>query len=365
MKFRYLLIIFQLFLFSESCVCQKAEKGRDETPVSIDDDKANPTNLALARFEINDIKTRGIIVRLKTNKERIAAYKKVGNTKVANGMEEKAKVTNLILMYAFVTEWTYCPIYFMESQNTAKLMQSDTLIAKAFDLKHDTTIYMNHDSFYIVDYGALMENEVADNSKFKDFNKTEESNNPISDECLVVKNHDQKQLQSPMPLFTKVLFPELTSTDNIEPIILPNNMNDSINLYLSQYKSITDLLKSPVKLFVSRYMDSIYTHIIYVNNNIGGTNKVNKKLSFGELDSNGPRKGGGGAGNPFQRAVKRLNKSFISYYCKRLDKDRNILCRDDIEYWWQRNPNIRYFPYLQNLETELKGSLDSGAKFTK
>lgn len=365
--------MFLLLLVSETGICQKVAKEKDETPVILDDAKTNPTNLAMAKFQINDIKTRGIIVRLKTNKDRISAYRRVGNTKVANGMEEKAKATNLILMYAFLTEWTYCPVFFMESQNTAKLMQSDTLIAKAFDLKHDTAIYMNHDSFYIVDFGALMENEVADNSKFKDFNKTEESNNPISDECLVVKNHEQKQLQQPMPLFTKVWIPELTSTDNIEPIKLADGLNDSINLYLNQYNSITDLLRSSVKAFAIRYLDSIYTHVIYVNKNIGRTNKVNKKLSFGELDSHGPigtspgmsGGGGDGSGNPFQKAVRKLDKAFITYYCKRLDKDKNILCRDDIEYWWQRNPNIRYFPYLQYLETELKGSLDSGAKFTK
>jgi hypothetical protein len=356
MRFRYLILLISLLLVSQNAFCQKGD--------------ASPTNLDMAKFLINNIRTQGIIVRLRTNKDRIAAYRKAGNIKVASKMEEKANATNLILMYAFLTQWSYCPIYFMESQYTSLLINKDTLIAKTFDLKRDTAIYLSKDSFYIIDYGVLMENEVEDNSNFKDINKTEESNNPSSYDNLVVKDHNQKQFQAPMPYFAKVFFPELTSTDYIEPISLNPDMTDSLLIYLQLYPSFTALIKSPYKGFVSKYLDSVFTHIDYVNKNIGGSHKVNKKLGFGEMDSNGGygahgTGGGGGAGNPFQKAVKRLNKSFIDYYCKRLDKDRNLLSRDDVEYWWQRNPNIRYFPYLHDLEVELKAAMETSPKNTK
>jgi hypothetical protein len=380
MRFRHLILLFALFLFNQSSFCQKSKSA--DTKLT-DTSKANPSNLTIAKFQINDIKTRGIIIRLKTNKDRITAYRKAGYDKVANKMEEKATATNLILMYAFLTHWSYCPLYFMESQNTLTLLTKDTLIAKTFDLKRDTAFYFNKDSFYILDYGVLMENEVQENSDFKDINKTQESNNPSSYDNLVLKDHNQNQLQAPMPFFAKVIIPELTNTENIEPISLSKEMNDSIIYSLDQYKTITALMRSPCKGFAAAYLDSIFAHIVYVNKNIGGSNKINKKLAFGEMGAgsgygtngtlgangaygfNGATVGGAGAGNPFQRAVKRLNNSFIEYYCKRLDKDKNILSRDDIEYWWQRNPNIQYFPYLHDLEVVLKAAMESTPKTTK
>ena len=136
MKFRYLLILFLLLLVSESGICQVKEKDPDADLMG--KVQATPSNLEFAKFEINDIKRRGIIIRLKTNKDRIAAYKKAGNTKVAMKMEQEAKETNLQLMDAFISHWTYCPVYFMESQNTNTLLLHDSLIAKSYDLKKDT-----------------------------------------------------------------------------------------------------------------------------------------------------------------------------------------------------------------------------------
>ena len=69
--------------------------------------------------------------------------------------------------------------------------------------------------------------------------------------------------------------------------------------------------------------------------------------------------------NAYQKAVARLNKRFIAYYCSRLDKDKNILCNDDPYYWWQRNPNIRYIAALRGLESRLTRDSDKEEKFIK
>ena len=69
--------------------------------------------------------------------------------------------------------------------------------------------------------------------------------------------------------------------------------------------------------------------------------------------------------NKFQKSVLRLNNKFIAYFCKRLDKDRNILCNEDPFYWWQRNANIQYLQALPMLEAGLKINAYQDAKFTK
>ena len=79
MRCKFLIILFLSFCLCQSGICQKKPKvqwGSDDTTI--------PTSLTLAKFQINDIKTRGIIVRLRTDKDRIAAYRKKGNTKIAD-----------------------------------------------------------------------------------------------------------------------------------------------------------------------------------------------------------------------------------------------------------------------------------------
>ncbi len=333
MKFRYLLILFLLLLVSESGICQVKEKDPDADLMG--KVQATPSNLEFAKFEINDIKRRGIIIRLKTNKDRIAAYKKAGNTKVAMKMEQEAKETNLQLMDAFISHWTYCPVYFMESQNTNTLLLHDSLIAKSYDLKKDTVIYMNHDSAYFIDYGVLMANEPpSDNTNFKDLNKTEESNNPISEGCLVVKDGRSNQLQHPFPYFTKVSFMNIGkagSSVNGENISFsPTTAATLVRLYSLDGKT------KEQKDSLSRIQTQSFDYII----------KYHSK-------------------SVYQNSVIRLNNKFIAYYCTRLDKDKDILCNNDPYYWWQRNPNIRYIVSLPKLEKELKVNSYEEPKFTK
>ena len=331
-ELRILVVLLFLAHIYIGAYAQKGTKAVVEDTVMMDDAKANPTNLAKARFQINDVKTRGIIVRLKTNQERITAYRKEGYKKVADKLEERSRATNLLLEYAFITYWTYSPVYFMESQHTSTLIKKDSLITKTFDLKRDTSIYMNHDSFYIVDYGDLMVNDEDETHPLK-YSKA--SNNSIPGNFLVIKDHHQEQLQPPMPYYTKMWMEELSSSNNLEPIDSSMSLTDSIKAYLSQYPDMTALRKSSVKATTERYMNSIYWHQTF------------------------------GKGNPYQKGAKRLNKYFIAYYCKRLDKDRNILCDNDPYYWWQRNPNIRYLPYLRDMEIALKSALDSDLNPTK
>ena len=322
-------------LLALALCCIRTAVAQDED--TNNDANVSPTNAAKAKFQINDIKNRGIIVRLKTNKDRIAAYRKEGYIKAADKLDEKSKITNLLITYAFVTKWTYGPLYFMESQYTTKLMQENILMAKTYDLERDTAININKDSFYIVDFGDLMANVPLDpNNTIKNINKTQQSDIPVGGSYYVIKDHEQQQLQQPMPYFTKVVFEDFNSTANMQPVEIPASLSDSIATLLNKYPATTELFKSEAKATISRYLTLLYNHIYATQD-----------------------------GNRYEKAAGRFNQHFIDYYCKRLDKDRNIIGNNNDYYWWLRNPNIRYLSALPQIERQLKSYMDSDPKFIK
>ena len=371
MRFRYFAFILLLSIVSNQGICQKS---KDKTTTSGHKDfGVSKENLERARFQINDIKTRGIIVRLRTDKDRIAAYRKDGNNRVADKIEDKAKGVNLLMMYSFITQWSYCPIYFMESQYTMKLIREDTLVAKTYDLLRDTSIYVNRDSFYILDYGELMETSTEENHPFIGAGV---STNPVAGKYLVLKSHDLAQLYPPIPFHSKIWMDGFAGLEKMEMLNLSPQLSDSMAFYLNKYPNITDLNRSEAKTITKQYLDSIYTHV-YSNlikvkkstdsafagaNNLSSSaymtttkkdeHVASTKTVIGTYDAMGE------TGTNLQRGTQKLNTFLISYYCIRLDKDKNILCRNDLPYWWQRNPNILYLPHLLQLEERLKEYID-------
>lgn len=371
MRFRYFLLFFQLVLFFHPGFGQKKSSTSWGS-----DSNTNPKKADLAGFQINDIKNRGLIIRLKTDKNRIAAYRKAGNDKIANDIEDRNKGINLLLMYSFITQWSYCPIYFMESDHTLKLLQEDTLIAKTYDLQRDTSIYMNRDSFYILDYGEMMEGDIDGNHPL---HATDESSNPVSGKYLVVKDHSS-QLHAPMPFHSKIAREGFPTNNKMQPLNLSKQLEDSVSFYVSKYPSIATLNRSEAKPIVLKYLDSLFDHIYFNLDNKKPTDSTyGVLLSSGfttvilpgvaDLKSTTPALNSynsmGETGMTMQKGTRRLNKLFIDYYCMRLDKDRNIISRIDLPYWWQRNPNIPYLLHLKQLEKELKDYLDKSPKYTK
>ncbi len=317
------------------------------------------------KFQINDIRAKGVIVRLKTNKERISAYRKEGYKKVADKLDVRTKGNIMMLEYAFITTWSFSPLYFMESQYTDKLMSQDTLIAKTADLMRDTSIYMDHDSVYIIDMGDLMASYYEENHP----SRRHESNTAMAGVYYVVKDHDQEQLQPPMPHCAKLWLDEFTNTDKLEPVYIPSKLMDSVNDYFKKYDyNIKSIRKSEAASTVAKYLWMIFEHVGEEKNkgHLATNYPSAARLKTGQADAISPIGVGIPGvsfipviGNPFQNAAIRLNKQFIEYFCKRQERDKGIIYEDDRYYWWQRNPNIRYLPCLYRLELDLKQLLDN------
>lgn len=334
-----------------------------------DEPKLSASDLARARFQINDIRARGIIVRLKTDQSRIKALRANGYLKTAQELAEKDTLTNMILCYAFITRWSFAPVYFMESQHS-RALYSDSLIALTWDLQRDTLIHIAHDSMYIVDYGDIMENVHGPG------NTTVVSNTPLAGKYLVTKGSNMEQLTEPLPYFAKVwgnrrsrtgkiddpnesymtpgtngtmasypIKEKEPSTDILQPIIIPTDLSDSIFLCLSTHTGMTSMIKSEYKNALARYLLTIYDHV-----HIGSVQPATQKTKAWYTS--------------LSDAADRFNQHYIDYYCKRLDRDKNIISSNNTIYWWLRNPNIRYLPFLRDLELRLKQKLDTKEKFT-
>ncbi|MCW3126565.1 MAG: hypothetical protein JWO03_2223 [Bacteroidetes bacterium] len=341
-----------------------------DTAITAEDAKASPTNLAKAKFQINDIKNRGIIVRLKTNKDRIEAYRREGYKKVADKLEESSRNTNLRLTYAFITKWTYSPVYFMESQYTRLLLLHDTLMAKTYDLQRDTAIYVNRDSFYIADYGDLMGTQLQNGQ----INRTEQSTTPVDNDAIVIKDHQQSQLQAPMPFaamagllgtysnLAPATFSSIGTMPGSSVPMVTTGGNESTGEYLHKNNYLRDpSLPAPDTLMlasrdtsISPY-DRLSRYLVHIDGARVPPHKdsVNKYIDriYDDIEAHK-------YSDKYTRITSRLNYKLIEYYCKRLSKDRNLICNDDIIYWWHRNPNIRYLTAIPLLRQQLSSITD-------
>lgn len=321
-----LLILPLLLSLSTPAFCQK---HKEKQPVE--------TDLTRALFQINDIHTRGIIVRLRTDQDRIKALRSQQYRSAADELEHRLRINNMELCYAFITRWTFGPIYFMESQHTAQL-QRDSLIALTWDLQRDTMIAINHDSLYIVDYGTVMETIPGDDRT------SDQGNTPLAGSYLVAKGSDQQQLAPPLPFYAKVWGDRTAATDLLVPVEIPADLADSIQQCLTRYKETDEMIHKEYKNALARYLIGIYDHI-----NLGTPSARQESKAYSTTLTD---------------AASRFNEHFIQYYCKRMDKDQSLIYSESPIYWWLRNPNIRYLPYLRDLELRLKESLDTREKFT-
>ncbi|MBS1623819.1 MAG: hypothetical protein JST83_07360 [Bacteroidetes bacterium] len=303
-----------------------------------DDQKVSPSDLARARFQINDIRTRGIIVRLHTDLERLRALRSQGYTTTADQVEARNHVVNMFLCYAFITRYSFAPVYFMESQHTSQLMR-DSLVALTWDLQRDTVIHMAHDTFYLVDYGQMLDNIPGKG------NTTLSGNTPLAGTYLVTKGSDLQQLQDPLPFAAKVWGDQEMSTDILQPISIPSDLADSISACLHTFATSREMIRSDYKNALARYLMLIYDHV---------------RIGIIPAGRQKPRPWS----TAISEAADRYNEHFIEYYCKRLNKDKNIVSSESPIYWWLRNPNIRYLPYLRDLELRLKETLDTRERFT-
>ena len=156
---------------------------------------------AVGKWQINQLKTGALIVRLHNNKTLIESLKKMGKADLAAQKEMEMRAINKNIVMAFYRYYNFSKVYFFFSN------YSDTLLKGArsgifldTNLVVDTKIEVK-ESFYL-----LAEKDDAYNSSIgfvsEDTAKFVKETGNASKECaIVIKNKYGHQLKDPFPFF--------------------------------------------------------------------------------------------------------------------------------------------------------------------
>ncbi|MFN8310859.1 MAG: hypothetical protein U0T73_12935 [Chitinophagales bacterium] len=150
--------------------------------------------------DVSAMRKYGVIVRLRTNQKQIDAYRNAGNLKLVKELERKTAVINLRIMHALIRNWNFCPLYFIKNTNSSKVAR-DSILAVNLLSGSDTLIKTGSDTFFFMDYGAVMTNVPADEWNYRNINKTVEGSSVDVEEALVLKDAEGRQLTKPLPFF--------------------------------------------------------------------------------------------------------------------------------------------------------------------
>ena len=174
----------------------------------------------VARAQINALKNGGaLLVRLKTKSKTIQKLKAAGNIDLATQVERETFLANKIVMYAYLTEFKFCPVYFFFSE------QSDSVRQKKLDgIFVDTTLNINSSIVCKAPFYLIAESDYIYNSSLGIVSQSQapsavERGSPLREVRIVVKNRYFIQLHKPFPYFQ-------IKGDVITPVqTLPNGGN--------------------------------------------------------------------------------------------------------------------------------------------
>lgn len=199
---KFILLIFLLFsipLFAQETNKEKVLTQKERTLKAI-----------------NYLREGYIIVRLKTKKRQLDELTKTGQLKQANKVRTKLYKKHKLLINAFKTHFTVCPVYFVWST------QSDFIINKQVDsvsflnneLKIDNTIKPKGNKFLTAEIGIIKEDTAqyyvgSSRDYHKDSTQSLYSNRQYSGgtnmsfEALIIKDHQFNQLYRPFPYYSR------------------------------------------------------------------------------------------------------------------------------------------------------------------
>lgn len=216
------IILALIFLsFGQAIFAQKPEKLR-----------------TIAFRQIQTLHHNGaLILRLHLHPKNVALYRKAGQAEIAEKIEAKNNNRNKILVSALLDEsFAFCPVYVIDAKDYKKIQAGEK---KGFFLNQqlaiDSTIKLQHDTFFVLDVGAVYDNiiEMKNGKRI-----ISQENKAITHRALVIKDKNLNQLVQPFPFYTKLNNLNL----DIRNLVIKPEMREKINakkLYptIDKYKS--------------------------------------------------------------------------------------------------------------------------------
>jgi len=196
--------LFAALLFSCSVAFSQVE---EHDPTDYKDpkqfEKFSKRRVTIAAWQIKELKTGALVVRLKTNQKLIDALRAEGNTKLAEDKELEQYVINKNTMMAYRDYIRFCKVYFIYSNSSDSLLNNTKS-----GIFLDTNMTINPAIKMTENFYMLAERDYAYNSSIgfvrEDSVKTvRETGNPIKEMPIVIKNKYGHQAKGPFPYFVK------------------------------------------------------------------------------------------------------------------------------------------------------------------
>jgi len=162
--------------------------------------------------KLKELKRTALLVSLRGYKRQLDALRKVGDTTRFKLVEQKRDNLNRSIMDAFAKEFDFCPVYFFYNYDTRKIKDREfNNVFLAYDLKIDSTIQFNLDTFLIGELGyTVTDTSVTTNHSvvYKNgFNmadgyaESETIESDISHYGFYIRNQDFSFIGKPFPSF--------------------------------------------------------------------------------------------------------------------------------------------------------------------
>lgn len=112
--------------------------------------------------KIKELKKTALLIRLRGYRKQIERYEKVGNAKMVNFTKRKRDMHNSEIISAFTQNFDFCPVYFFYNYDTDKIKNKEFKnVFLNHNLKHDSTIVFQLDTFLIGELGYVVTDTVT------------------------------------------------------------------------------------------------------------------------------------------------------------------------------------------------------------
>ncbi|MFK7905055.1 MAG: hypothetical protein AB8B69_08020 [Chitinophagales bacterium] len=155
---------------------------------------------ASAVSNIQKLQKGALLVRLKTRKKTIDAFKNSGYLKMADQVEMKQKAKNQKLMNAFRKNFSFCEVYFFYSEDSEKIMEGEYEgIFLNENLEKDARIVLKEDFILTAEVGSIVKDPVSVDASGNEYAAT----SGMSESVLIIKDSNFEQLRRPFPYYVK------------------------------------------------------------------------------------------------------------------------------------------------------------------
>lgn len=181
----------------------------------------------VSAWQINELKTGALIVRLKTNQRSIDVLNANGKKIEAEEKLIETYIMNMNTMKAYLKNYNFSKVYFIYSNVSDSLLKGvrngiflDTNLQVNPSIKMEESFYLLAERDYV--YNSTIGYVKEDTAKF-----IRESGNPVREMGVVVKNKYGHQLKAPFPYYIK------SKVFNTDPsVFLASPNQDSPNSFL-------------------------------------------------------------------------------------------------------------------------------------